>query len=321
MKQATNLAGIGSRRSLLAAIAVLAALATALAMFFVVGARPAAAQDNEYIGPQGMEALENAEERGVTAEELTIGEAQAVKNPDSLNFGDVETGASQTQSVTVSVQREGQVCIPVPFIGEQCFGNVAVKINGATVSGQGFSVASSSCENAALQQGQTCAVQVRFAPTNVGPHSGQLTFNPGKITLINLPIIGSIDIATRFVDGTTVPLSGNGIFIDRQSPSVTSFSPTGKKVSPKANATATFNEDMNEGSVEARGVFTLKKKGSTKPVAAVVSYDAGTDKVTLNPNKSLTRGAVYTAKVTTGARDLAGNALAAQKTWKFTVKK
>lgn len=316
MKQATNLSGVGNRRSLFTVIAALAALAMALS--FIVGARPAAAQDEEYIGPRGIEALEQAEENGVTAEELTIGEALAFKNPDSANFGNVELNTSQTSTFTVGVQRVGQVCIPIPFLPDVCVGNVPVKINGANVGGQGFSKASSTCENRELAAGQTCAVNVQFAPTSEGPHSGQLTFIPGKITLVNLPIIGSVDIATRFTDGATAPLSGNGLFVDRTKPSVTAFSPTGKKVSPKANVAASFSEAMNQGTLNSSNV-KLVKKGTSRAVGATLSFPAP-NKVVLNPTRNLKSEVTYTATITTGAQDLAGNGLAAQKSWSFKTK-
>ncbi len=92
-------------------------------------------------------------------------------------------------------------------------------------------------------------------------------------------------------------------------PKVTSTTPTGKKVSSKANATATFSEAMNEASVEARGTFTLKKKGSARAISATVTYDPTSKKATLNPTRKLRPGATYTATVATAAKDSAGNAL------------
>jgi hypothetical protein len=97
-------------------------------------------------------------------------------------------------------------------------------------------------------------------------------------------------------------------------------------VSRTANVTATFSEPMNEASVEAPGVVTLKKSSGGAAVAASVTYNPTTKKVILNPNFSLARNTLYSAKVTTGARDLAGNQLDQKpiiagnqaKTWKFT---
>ena len=68
---------------------------------------------------------------------------------------------------------------------------------------------------------------------------------------------------------------------------------------------------MNRATLN-KTTFKLVKKGTTKPVAATVSYSG--NRAVLNPSRNLVRGATYTATVTTRAKDLAGNPLAATKT-------
>src|SRR5207302_7413311 len=60
--------------------------------------------------------------------------------------------------------------------------------------------------------------------------------------------------------------------------------------------------------------FTLQQ--GTTAVAGTVSYAGVT--ATFNPVSTLAPNTTYTATVTTGARDLAGNALAANFVWSFT---
>src|SRR2546426_8195915 len=60
--------------------------------------------------------------------------------------------------------------------------------------------------------------------------------------------------------------------------------------------------------------FTLKQ--GTTPVAGTVSYTGLT--ATFTPAGNLAPLTTYTATITTGARDLAGNALAADFVWSFT---
>ena len=60
--------------------------------------------------------------------------------------------------------------------------------------------------------------------------------------------------------------------------------------------------------------FTLMQ--GTTPVAGTVSYANGT--AILTPADSLAPLTTYTATISTGARDLAGNALAADLVWSFT---
>jgi hypothetical protein len=106
---------------------------------------------------------------------------------------------------------------------------------------------------------------------------------------------------------------------------ISTFPGNGGEVGPAANIRATFSEDMRPASV--KDAFKLFKKGSTNQIAAQVSYDAATDKATLNPNNNLRRGATYKAVVTTVAKDMAGNRLdqdsstagLQQKVWFFEI--
>jgi hypothetical protein len=98
-------------------------------------------------------------------------------------------------------------------------------------------------------------------------------------------------------------------------------------VSPTANVTATFSEEMMASSINAQ-TFKLLEKGSTAKLGAAVSYDASADTATLDPTNSLRSRVTYKAVVTTGAEDLAGNPLdqnssttgSQQKAWSFTVR-
>jgi hypothetical protein len=233
-------------------------------------------------------------------------------------------------SVLLELRSTGcQTIVAVPLVG--CIGNFPVKIDGATVSGDDFSKGADTCPGAELAQGSTCSIEVAFNPNNLGPHSGSLTLDPGSVTLINLPIIGSVTVDTVLTDGTTVSLSGTGINPpDADPPSVTSFSPTGKKAKRGANVTATFDEDMLASTINTT-TFTLTKKGkkgAPSPVPAVVTYDPTTKTATLDPDEKLKK-ATYEAKVTTGARDLANNALdqdpstagSQEQIWTFRIKR
>jgi hypothetical protein len=117
---------------------------------------------------------------------------------------------------------------------------------------------------------------------------------------------------------------------DATAPTVKSVAPAENAtgVAPSANVSAIFSEAMKVSTVNATTV-TLKKAGATKNVAATVNFDVTRKKAVLNPSANLTSGATYVATITTGAQDLAGNALDQNaskagnqpKVWKFTVKK
>jgi hypothetical protein len=86
-------------------------------------------------------------------------------------------------------------------------------------------------------------------------------------------------------------------------------------VSAGSNVTATFSEEMDATTITG-STFTLTAGGSAVP--ASVTYNAATRVATLNPTADLAASTSYTATVTTGVEDVAGNPMAAPRTWTFT---
>ena len=134
-----------------------------------------------------------------------------------------------------------------------------------------------------------------------------------------LVILASHEASKRYwhndisLGGTPPPPPG-----DTTAPTVTGVSPadgaTGVAVS--SNVTGTFSEAMDAATIGG-STFTLKD-GAGAAVAAGVSYDGATRTATLNPTADLANSATYTATITTGVTDTAGNPLAAERTWSFT---
>jgi subtilisin-like proprotein convertase family protein len=169
------------------------------------------------------------------------------------------------------------------------------------------------------------------APAPVGPYATNLSVfdNTDPNGTWSLYVIDDTAGDTgQFAGGWSLEITTDAP-TDTTAPKVTSTNPlpgaTG--VSPSTNVSATFSEDMNVSTINAT-TFKLFKKGSTTKLAATVAYDATTDKATLDPTNSLKRGATYKAVVSTGAKDLAGNALdqnpslsgLQQKAWTFKVR-
>ena len=98
-------------------------------------------------------------------------------------------------------------------------------------------------------------------------------------------------------------------------PTVTITDPADKAtgVSTSATVRAGFSEAMDPTTLSTT-TFTLMQGGLVVPGA--VSYSGLT--ATLTPTSALTANTAYTATITTGAKDLAGNALAANYVWSFT---
>ena len=90
-------------------------------------------------------------------------------------------------------------------------------------------------------------------------------------------------------------------------------------VSTGVAVTATFSEAMDAATIST-STFELRDPASVL-VPAVVSYNARNRTATLTPNALLANSTTYTATVkggSAGVKDAAGNALAADFTWKFT---
>ena len=118
-------------------------------------------------------------------------------------------------------------------------------------------------------------------------------------------------------DATPATRSWN---VDSIAPTVAAVSPSSGAtgVSRTADVLASFSEAMQASTISGTTV-KLTRKGTTTPVTATVTPSDNGAK--LDPLSSLKAGATYTAIVTTGVEDLAGNPLATSKTWSFTVKR
>ena len=67
----------------------------------------------------------------------------------------------------------------------------------------------------------------------------------------------------------------------------------------------------------AQAAFSLKRTSDGAPVSGAFGW-YGPATLLFQPDAALAPGTQYTASVSTAAKDLAGNPLAAAKTWQFT---
>jgi Bacterial Ig-like domain len=108
---------------------------------------------------------------------------------------------------------------------------------------------------------------------------------------------------------------------DTTAPTVSSTSPANyaTNVARTTSVTATFSEEMDPATLTTSTV-TLVRSGTTTPISATVSYDEASRKVTLKPAASLASYTGYRVTVkggSSGAKDKAGNPLAADTVWSF----
>src|SRR5450759_384494 len=157
------------------------------------------------------------------------------------------------------------------------------------------------------------------------PVPGTVTYSGGTATFTP-----SVSLATTTVYRATITtgvkdLAGNALSsnyswqFQTSGPDVTP--PTVMSTSPASYAsvvaintaiTATFSEPIDPATVTS-SVFTLMD--GTTPVSGTVTYSGTT--ATFTPSASLTTNTLYTATITTGVKDLAGNAMSVNYSWSF----
>jgi len=145
-----------------------------------------------------------------------------------------------------------------------------------------------------------------FAPTsNLSPNTAY------SVTITNnaKDLAGNALVSNYVWSFTT----GSGVVITP--PVINSTDPVNNETGVALNQkiAATFSKTMDATTITA-ATFTIKQ-GST-PVAGFVSYSGTTAIVA--PTSNLSPNTVYTVTITTGAKDLAGNAVANNYVWTFT---
>jgi len=146
------------------------------------------------------------------------------------------------------------------------------------------------------------------------------------IPIAALPYESSIaaTIATGAKDLAGNALAANKLWAFTTTPVPDTTAPTIVSVTPGDAATniatgsqieATFSEAMASGTITAT---TFKVASGGAAIAGSVSLSADGKTATFTPTAALPYESLITATITTGAKDIAGNAVAANKVWAFT---
>lgn len=164
-----------------------------------------------------------------------------------------------------------------------------------------------------LKQGETAVAGT------VSYTGSTATFNPSAPLTQNTTYTGTITTGATNTLGSA--LASNYTFsfktvavTDNALPIINSISPINNATNVVRNTLilAVFNETMDASTINT-STFTLKQGNTIIP--GTVSYSGTT--ATFNPTNILAAGTTYTALITKGAKDLAGNAITADKTWSF----
>ena len=165
-----------------------------------------------------------------------------------------------------------------------------------------------------LNQGST---SVAGAVTYTGTTA---TFTPTSNLAYSKSYTGTVKTGAKDLAGNAIAANYTFSFTTADAPDLTlpmvnSTDPLNNAIGVARNKVVvlTFSEAMTASTINGT-TFTLKQ--GTTPVSGTVAYSGTTS--TFTPTNGLAASTTYTATITTGAKDLAGNALAANIVWSFT---
>ncbi|HUQ17991.1 MAG TPA: Ig-like domain-containing protein [Gemmatimonadaceae bacterium] len=177
------------------------------------------------------------------------------------------------------------------------------------------------------------AITVRNTNTSA-PVAGTVAYIAGSTVATFTPTVAlangtsyTVTVATTAKDVAGNPLAAQVVSTFTTAPAPDTTAPTVLSTNPADGAssvatstlvTATFSEAMDASTILAAGTFTLKKTVGGAAVPGTVTYNSGTNTATFTPTAPLSANTGYTATITTAAKDLAGNQLAANKVFAFT---
>src|SRR3989454_344915 len=167
-----------------------------------------------------------------------------------------------------------------------------------------------------LKQGTTPVVGT------VGYAGVTATFTPASALAPLTTFTATVTTGARDLAGNALAIDYGWSFTtgatpDTTRPTVSSTVPANAATAVAINQTinATFSKAMNPLTINTASLRVTGPGGTA--VTGTVGYDVTSKIATLTPASTLAPNAVYTATITTGARDLAGNALAANFVWSF----
>jgi len=249
---------------------------------------------------------------------ITSGATSALGNTLAANFVWTFTTGTTTQTSAPTIIStnpvNGATAVPINqkilVIFSTAMNAATINSTTFTVTGPGATPVSGAVSYAA---GSNAAL---FIPTaNLAPST---TFtatvtNGAQYLAGNALGSGAVPNPWTFATGTAASTTA---------PTITLTNPANSATAVQLNATvnATFSEAMDPTTLTS-ATFTLSATLAGTPVTGTVSYASATDIATFTPTSLLAANTKYTATVTTGAKDMFGNALAAgavPNPWTFT---
>ncbi len=200
----------------------------------------------------------------------------------------------------------------------------AVPINRKVTVGFSEAMASSSITTASFT---LTGPGVTPVTGTVVPGGTSAIFTPTGNLANNTLYTGTITTAAADLAGNTLARNyvfsfTTGALADASPPTVTLVNPADLAINVATNSDvhATFSKDMDNATIST-ATFTLQTSGpplGLPVLSGTVTYNPLSRMATFKPAANLAINTTYTATVTTGAKDLSGNALALDYVWSFT---
>jgi outer membrane beta-barrel protein len=233
----------------------------------------------------------------------------------TFQFGGAKKAVKAVAAVTETTE-VADITAPTVIFTSPAKGDKAVPVN------QKISVAFSEEMDTETFTGRSFSLKQGTTPV-----SGKLTSTASTVTFTPASNFEKGKEYTASITTGVKDLSGNalannyewvfttGLVADTTAPTIAFTSPDkdAKDAPVKQNVNVAFSEYMDPATITT-ATFTLKQ--GTAPVSGKVT-SVGSN-ATFSSTSRFEKGKVYTATVTTGARDLAGNALAQDYVWNFT---
>jgi len=154
------------------------------------------------------------------------------------------------------------------------------------------------------------------------------TFTPSSDLAASTLFTATITTGATDLEGNAIAVAVTWTFTtgsgtDTSAPTITLTTPASGATGVNTNASinATFSKAMDVSTLNAATFTLVGPSPSLTSVAGKVAYDTSSHIVTFTPISDLATSSTYTATITTGAKDLEGNALAAgvvPNPWSFT---
>ena len=236
---------------------------------------------------------------------ITTGVKDLAGNPMVANY----TWTFSTEAAQAAIDLTGTGNGSWASSGGVYSGSLSVVLvqNGSSITGTA-SITGSPCMSSGSVSGIVTGNDIVFG---AGSGLDDIEFNA---TYVSQSISGSYSITAGSCAGDTGTfLMSKGATADTTPPTVTSTSPANNAMGVTVNATITaaFSEPVTGINTTT---FTMKDSGSN-PVPGAVTYSGAM--ATFTPASPLAYNTAYTAAITTGVKDLAGNPMVANYAWTF----